>query len=75
MKRSTSKIEVKTKCLKCGEPVTETVGRFSKNPEPKCPKCGGKLDMEPLRQLAIKAARDLREALEVRMAKTKREKE
>jgi hypothetical protein len=66
MSRTTNKIAIETKCLSCGEKVTETLGRFKKKPMPVCPSCGGKLDEEPLRQFALKVVRDFRTFIEKR---------
>ena len=63
MRKSTARIPVETKCLKCGKEVKLTVGDFRAKNEPHCPDCGGKLDAEPLRKMALQAVKDLKAAL------------
>jgi DNA-directed RNA polymerase subunit RPC12/RpoP len=67
MRRKTALIPIETKCLSCGKQVTETLGRLKQKLEPVCPACGGKLDMEPIRQFALKVVKDLKVALEADM--------
>jgi len=66
MRKTTARIPVVTKCLSCGQQVTESLGWFSKNPEPTCPSCGGSLDLQPLREMASAAAKRLKAAVELR---------
>lgn len=67
MRSKTARITIDTKCLSCGKQVTETLGRLKRKPEPVCPACGGKLDMEPIRQFALKVVKDFKAALEADM--------
>jgi DNA-directed RNA polymerase subunit RPC12/RpoP len=64
MRKSTARMPVETKCLKCGKGVCLTLGDFKSKRTPVCPDCGGKLDTEPLRKMALKAVKDLKAALE-----------
>jgi hypothetical protein len=63
MRKSTGRIPVETKCLKCGKGVRLTLGDFKSKRTPVCADCGGKLDPEPLRKMALQATKDLRAAL------------
>jgi peptide subunit release factor 1 (eRF1) len=60
--RAKAKIELTSKCLNCGHSYTHKLPWFERM-DFRCPDCGGTIDQEPLRQMALSAAQGLKNTL------------
>ena len=61
-KKASAKIDLTTICKGCGKSFTHKLPWFQKK-KFICPDCGGVLDDEPLRKMAVSAAEALRDAI------------